>query len=69
MAQRKNDDHRGGTLSLPRIETPPFVPPTPEELERRRIIVERIIERHDRLGPIGIRADEWLHEAEAESET
>lgn len=69
MAKHKNVNHNGGTLELPRIETPPSVRPTAEEIERRRIIVERMIERSDRVGPIGIRVDDLLHLAESESES
>ena len=68
MTGRDDLKRGGGTIDLPRIDTPPSVAPTPEELERRRVVVERILARRERIGPIGIRADEWLHEAEAESE-
>jgi hypothetical protein len=46
------------------ITVPVFEPPTPEEIERRRQVVERIIERRERIGPIGITAEELLREAE-----
>ncbi len=69
MTGRHDRNRTGGMIDLPRIDTPPSIAPTPEELERRRLIVERILARRERVGPIGIRADEWLHEAEAESET
>ncbi len=51
-----------------RIDVPPSGRPTAAEIERRRIIVERMLARSDRVGPIGIRADDLLHEARAESE-
>lgn len=49
-------------------EVPPSIRPTAAEIERRRIVVERLLARSDRVGPIGIRADDLLHEARAESE-
>jgi hypothetical protein len=50
------------------IEVPPPVRPTAAEIERRRIVVERMLARSARIGPIGIRADDLLHEARAEAE-
>lgn len=41
---------------------------TAEELERRRTVIERLLRRRERIGPIGIRADELHHIAEADSE-
>jgi hypothetical protein len=37
-----------------RIELPPLEPITPEELERRRILVEEILALREEIGPIGI---------------
>jgi hypothetical protein len=39
-----------------------------KEIERRRKAVERILELRRAIGPIGIRADELVHEARAEAE-
>jgi hypothetical protein len=62
--QNRNRTRPESTATLPRIE----IPPSPEELERRRVLHERILKLRERIGPIGIRADELIHEARAESE-
>jgi hypothetical protein len=46
----------------------PVTPATPRELERRREIVQRILQRRERIGPIGIRADDLVHESRADWE-
>ena len=48
--------------TLPKIELPEFAPVTPEEIERRRALVARIIERRERVGPIGIPVEDLIHE-------
>ena len=68
MSDSKRRGYESRVVGLPRIPVPLPEPPTPEELERRRIIIERIIERHDRVGPIGIKADDLHHIAEDETE-
>ncbi len=64
------DDERRAPpeATLPKIELPPFKPATPEEIERRRVLVARIIERRERIGPIGIRADELIRQVRAEAD-
>jgi len=42
--------------------------PTADEIERRRVVVDRIRRRRERIGPIGMRADELHHLAEADAE-
>jgi len=66
MVRKKTDADVAVLPNWPRIEVPLFQPATPEEIERRRIVVERILRRRDRVGPIGIRADDLLHMAESE---
>jgi hypothetical protein len=53
---------------LPPIDIPASNPPTDEEIERRRLVVDRMLQRRKRIGPIGIRADDLHHLAEAETE-
>ena len=68
MSNSKHRGYESRVVDLPRIPIPLPEPPTPEELERRRIIIERILERRERVGPIGIRADDLHHIAEDEAE-
>jgi hypothetical protein len=64
-----HDDHSASANpSLPRIKLPDFPPVTPEEIERRRALVARIRERRERIGPIGIPADELIHQVRAEAD-
>jgi hypothetical protein len=48
--------------TLPKITLPDLSPPTPEEIERRRALFERTIERRDKVGPIGIPTEDLIHE-------
>jgi hypothetical protein len=61
------DEHRE-SIALLRQDIPPAVPATPAELARRREVIQRILRRRERVGPIGIRADDLLHESRAETE-
>ena len=56
------------TMTLPRIPIPEYVPPTDEDLKRRQELATKIAQLRDEIGPIGIRADELLHQARAEAE-
>jgi hypothetical protein len=55
-------------LTIPRIPIPEYVPPTEEDLKRRQELATKIAQLRDEIGPIGIRADELLHQARAEAE-
>ena len=57
------DDDRAMPLraTLPRIEID-LSPPSPEEIERRRELFERMRQRRDRIGPIGIKIEDIIHE-------
>lgn len=63
---REHDDDT--TMTLPRIPIPEYVPPTEEELRRRQELAVKITRLREKIGPIGIRADELLHQARAEAE-
>jgi len=54
------------TATLPRIELPPIPPPSAEELKRRGEVVDRILARRDRIGPIGISTTELIREVRDE---
>jgi hypothetical protein len=54
--------------TLPRIKLPPFKPITPEELARRRALFARVIERRERIGPIGVPADDLVHAIRVEAD-
>ena len=58
------DDDRSASAeaTLPRIKLPDFRPVTPEEIERRRVLFDRMIARRERIGPIGIRVEDLIHE-------
>lgn len=61
------NDH-SEAMALLRRDIPPVVPATAKELERRREVIQRILRHRERVGPIGIRADDLLHEARTETE-
>lgn len=52
----------------PKIKLPPSEPITSRELERRRRVVARILERRRKIGPIGIRAQDLVREVREEAE-
>jgi hypothetical protein len=52
----------------PEIKTPPILPPTAEELERRGEVVDRILARRDAIGPIGISTADLIREVREEAE-
>jgi len=56
------DDDECGVATLPRINLPEFPPVTAEEIERRRQVAVRILERRERIGPIGIPVEDLIHE-------
>jgi hypothetical protein len=64
-----HDDHSASANpSLPRTKLPDFPPVTPEEIERRRALVEEIRALREEIGPIGIPADELIHQVRAEAD-
>lgn len=58
------DDDRpaSSTPVLPKIALPPFEPVTPEEIERRRALFVQTIALREKIGPIGVRVDDLIHE-------
>ncbi len=65
MHHESDDDF---TMTLPRIPIPDYVPPTEEELKRRQEVIAKIHQLREKIGPIGIRADELKHQSRAEAE-
>jgi hypothetical protein len=65
MSIEQDDDM---TLTLPKIPIPEYVPPTEEELKRRQALIAKIDKLREKIGPIGIRADELKHQSRAEAE-
>jgi hypothetical protein len=65
MRHESDDDD---ILTLPRIQIPDYVPPTEEELKRRQEVAAKIHRLREKIGPIGIRADELKHQSRAEAE-
>ncbi len=58
----RNHHSTDAGATLPKIVLPPDEPITPEEIERRRALVARIRALRDEVGPIGISADDLIHE-------
>lgn len=58
------DDERAAptATTLPKITLPDLSPPTPEEIERRRVIVARSRAQRDAGGPIGINTEDLIHQ-------
>jgi hypothetical protein len=54
--------------SLPRIKLPDFSPPTPDEIERRRVLVAQIRALREEIGPIGVPVDELIRQVRAEAD-
>jgi hypothetical protein len=54
--------------TVPRVVLPPLRPPSPEEIERRRILFARAMALRAEIGPIGIRTDELVHLARVEAD-
>lgn len=65
--QKAPHDQIDAAIQL-RNDIPPVVPPSASEIKRRRDVVERMTRLRERIGPVGIRADELLHESRVESE-
>ena len=59
MDSDRDDEYDLSTL--PRIPIPDYVPPTDEELKRRQETAAKIHRLREKIGPIGIRADELKH--------
>jgi len=50
------------------LELPPPEYPSEEELARRRQLERDVMRLRQKIGPIGIRADELIHEARGEDD-
>ena len=48
--------------TTPKIKIPPYVPPTPEQVEKRRRAIDEILRLRHEIGPIGISVTEWIRE-------
>jgi hypothetical protein len=57
-------DPTSDTTTVPRIKLtlPDLSPPSPEEIERRRVLFERMIERRNRMQPLGVSVEDLIHE-------
>jgi hypothetical protein len=61
--------HEHSTLTaIPKIKLPAISPPTSEELERRREVVDRILALRDQIGPIGISTSDLIREVRDEAD-
>ena len=56
------------SATLLRITVPPNVPPTPEEIERRRELFKRVMALREEIGPIGISTAELIREVRNEAD-
>lgn len=59
---------RSNTIALSPIHIPRIERPSPEEIERRRALFAKVMERRERIGPIGISSDELLHLAREDAD-
>jgi hypothetical protein len=64
----RHEPDESPTATMTRIEIPPFEPPTPEELRRRREVVDRILRLRDEIGPIGISTADLIREVRDEED-
>ena len=64
--RRDSDDSTSATL--PRITIPPIIPPTPEEIERRRALVAKVLALREEIGPIGISTAELIRQVREEDD-
>jgi hypothetical protein len=46
----------------------PIEPPTPEEIERRRVLFARVMALRDEIGPIGISTSELIRQVREEAD-
>jgi|GEM_PF-2622641 len=56
------------SLGLPKLELPPALPPTPEELERRKKVFDRMIKLQEEIGPIDMTLEDLMAYDEDEDE-
>lgn len=56
MNHHHPEEHDAAPVTYPAIDIPPIVPPTPEELARRRALFDEIARIRERIGPIGTNA-------------
>jgi hypothetical protein len=54
--------------TLPKIEIPPIVPPTLEEIKRRRALVAKMLALREEIGPIGISTAELIRQVREEED-
>ena len=52
-----------GIVAPPKIDVPPSLPPTPEEIARRRAHFAKMMEHREAIGPIDIPTDELVRAA------
>ena len=57
-----DDSPASASPTLPKIKLPEFPPVTPEEIERRRALFDRMIARREKIGPIGVPVEDLIHE-------
>ncbi len=62
-------EHSGAhALTIPRVPIPRIDPPSPEEIERRRELFARVMALREKIGPIGIAADDLVHQSRREAD-
>ena len=61
---RKKRVHRPKTRTqrLPKFVLPPYVPPTPEQLEKRRLLGEEATRPREEIGPLDFSLTELIRE-------
>lgn len=56
------------TTTIERISIPPIEPVTQAEIERRRALFDKVMALREKIGPIGISADELIWQARNEDD-
>jgi hypothetical protein len=64
----RSDSDDSTSATLPRISIPPIIPPTPEEIERRRALVAKVLALREEIGPIGVSTAELSRQVREEED-
>lgn len=54
--------------TLTEMQLPPIVPPTPEEIARRRALFEEVMALREKIGAIGLSTAELVREVREEAD-
>jgi hypothetical protein len=63
----KTHDPSADTATLPKLELAPYVPPSAQELARRKRLIDEARRLRDESEPLDIPTDDLIHLARAEA--